>query len=72
MLVDILTLAADACGYAAEDYAERADYERRHGGDEEADFLDAEERYRNTQEFMEKLAAAIAAGEIAGREDHDV
>jgi len=70
-LGDLFAHAAEGCDYAAEDLAERADFERKHDGSEESDYNDGADAFSTTSEGLGKLAAAIRAGEQKGRVDRD-
>lgn len=62
-LADLLDHGGSACSYAADDLAERADFERRTDGDEEDEYAEESDGYSRSEGLLAELAAAIRHGE---------
>ena len=70
-LVQLLSHAAEACDYAAEDYAYRADFDNKHPppSSSESEYGDAADGYTRTGVRIAALAESITVGEKAGRDE---
>ena len=67
---DLAETVSEALSYAAEDLAERAEFERKHGGDEEQAFREAADRY--SAAAQELAASAMLVIRVSTVEDFTI
>lgn len=71
-ITELIGAGSEACDYAAEDLAYRADFDDRHSGGEGAEYQESADAYSERSQRLGELAAAITRGEVSGREDHPI